>query len=743
MTPQHLTFVAGLLLTVFPAATAFSETTIVVNFGPYGSAQAAGHAEAEVDWLDADRTDDVACTECFGALELQHYLRKMTSREKDFEIRDDRSEPAGDWILIGGPESNALARRVAPKLNVTSDRLIALGPQGYRIKSGTVDGRQVTLVAGSDRIGTLYGVYDLLHRLGVRWFGPEAFQEEIPLARWIMTWDVAEKPDFIARGFMAWQPRGSKEFLLWMARNRLNEWTIECPHHDSMRKLGIKMFAGNHDTLGLLFHPDAEYPYNHAAIQGDESKPADPYPRSPLFKGDVNRDGKLSYAEAQPQWQGLFGGKRIGKIRKGTFGNHFCTSNPDACREFFKNYVEAVTKGAYRGADAIRFWMLDRGKWCECDACKALGTPTDRNLLLVHQLDNAFKEARRNGLLNRQIPIRFLVYAEVLSPPTRPLPQNFDYSTCTATFYPIRRCYVHQFDDPTCETNQRYADMYRGWFLEPSRHYRGNVVIGEYYNVSKFRSLPICFMHGMAHDIPYYHENRARAFQYMHVTTGRWGNKSLTNYQMARQLWDVDTHCETLWRDYFARRYGPVADTMHDFYKVLEHMFSNIDQLKESRHSLAYLLNRGVKDLFPDPHLQFAREPGDKTNGPTLVEMVEAGKQCRELINRAMAANVPERIRQRLIEDERQFTYGERTLNYYYHCATSFRLLRQDRRDAARHHLTEAKRIARLLERDTWSMRLCYIEKSKADHNGLTCTDAVNAIRRLEKLLADKDPKPK
>ena len=32
----------------------------------------------------------------------------------------------------------------------------------------------------------------------------------------------------------------------------------------------------------------------------------------------------------------------------------------------------------------------------------------------------------------------------------------------------------------------------------------------------------------------------ARHFHYMHVTTGNWGNKALTNYQMARQLWDVE-----------------------------------------------------------------------------------------------------------------------------------------------------------------------------------------------------------
>ena len=91
-----------------------ARTTIVVDFGPHRSAQAAGNSEASVDWLDADLSDDRTCTECFAALELQHYLRKMSGQSDNFAIVDDEAAPDGELFLVGGPASNAISRRMAP-----------------------------------------------------------------------------------------------------------------------------------------------------------------------------------------------------------------------------------------------------------------------------------------------------------------------------------------------------------------------------------------------------------------------------------------------------------------------------------------------------------------------------------------------------------------------------------------------------------------------------------------------------
>ena len=728
----------GLLGVTCEAAAA----VIAASFGRFPSAEAAGQAEAEIGWNDSDPADGIACTQCFAALELQHYLRKMTGHGEDFAIVSDIAEAEGELILIGGPASNAISRRVAAALDVDAEKLASLGPEGYRIKSGTVGRQHVLLIAGGGRVGTLYGVYDVLHRLGCRWFAPGELHEEAPRIERIGEFDVAERPAFITRGFLAWEKRGDREFLLWMARNRLNVWCSEDDHHPLMHKLGIRMAGGLHDVEQLFFYPAAVYPYAHPLWPANKELPKDPYPVSPQYQGDADGDGKLSYFEAHPEWYALVGDKRVPGIQAGEqHGANYCTSNADATTEFLKNYVQGLIDGRYCDAELARFWTLEHARWCECAACKAVGTPTDRYLLLIHRLGQEIKKARAAGKIRRPIEIRFEAYDEMLEPPTHPLPADFDYASCAITFYPIERCYVHDFDDPNCRlretdapnaraTNAHYVGDLHRWATDPNRLYRGQIAIGEYYNLSRYASLPICYMHTMANDLPYYYRTGARHFDYMHVTTGNWGNKALTNYQMARQLWDVQTDCEALWKDYFAGRYGPAAGVMRRFYESLEHMFSNISELK---CRLARRLEAGQERLFVNAHLQFQREPGVACDGPTLTEIVGSSGDCRKLIDEASKMDLDGRFRARIAEDERMFAYGERTIAYLYECVQAFELGRADRLDEARRHYAEAARIGELLRADTTSATLASSHANAPD--ALVASGAAGALKRLEKLL--------
>jgi hypothetical protein len=649
------------LLSVLPAG---AETVIVVNRGPHPSAQAAAGAEGQVNWTDGDPADDTVCTECFAATELQHYLRSMSGRARDFAIVGDAAVPAGDVLLVGGPASNAATRQLATRLRINAKELELPGPEAYRIVSTTLDGRRITVVAGGGRVGTLYGSYDLLYRLGCRWFAPGSLHEEIPHQDQIPNLDVTERPAFIMRGFLAWEDRGNRDFFLWMARNRLNEWCVEQSDHPLLHKLGIRMVGGLHDALERFLNPALPYPYQHPRFQGGGSTPADPYPASDAFQGDANRDGKLSYFEAHPEWFPMVRGRRVPGIQ-GWGGTNYCTSNPHATGEFMKNFVRAIVDGPYRDAEVIRFWTLDGARWCECPECKALGTPTDRNLLLVYRLDREIKKARADGRIRRPILLRFLAYADVLQPPTRPLPADFDYTTCWATYYPICRCYVHDFDNPACPVNARYVAQLRGWSGDPARLFRGQLQIGEYYNVSGYKSLPVNFSRTMAHDIPYYFKAGARQLEYMHVTTGRWGTMALTNCQMARQLWDVDTDCRDLWADYFSKRYGRAAESMRRFYDCLEKMLADVTEIK---YGLARRLNQGAADLFPSSHLRYERTPGVTCDRAAWIEIVQQSRTGRALLDKLLAGDLPDRVKARIAEDGQTFTYAERTLDYYDAC---------------------------------------------------------------------------
>ena len=725
--PGCLAFVAVFAWTI---GTAQADWTIVVDVASFPNPAVAAAAEDQVDWLDADRTDDTACTQCFAAMELQRYLRQMTGRSNDFALVDEAHVPTtGDMILLGRPK-NAQGKMLIEAAGVDLEKLASLGSEGYRIKTGRRDGRRLVAVMGNERVGTLYAAYDLLYRTGCRWFAPGELHEDVPHVEAIPELDVTQTPDFTARGFLAWEDRGDRDFLLWMARNRLDYWTLAQQPHSLMHKLGIRMVCGRHTAQSEFLKPEDPYPYDHSRFQGDEGKPRDPYPMSQEYQGDANGDGQLSYFEAHPEWYAMVKGRRMPGIYKESFGTNYCTSNPHATAEFVKNYAQAVVDGCYRNASILRFWTLDGGKWCECDACKAMGTPTDRYLLLTHRFCQELDRARTEGRLHRQLDVTFLVYADVIDPPTRALPAGFPPSYCMGTFYPIRRCYVHRLDDPACEKNAKFCQQLAGWTQDADRHYRGAMSIGEYYNVSRFKCLPICFMHTMATDIPYYHRMGGRLFDYMHVTTTHWGNKALTNYQMARQLWDVKTDCVALWGDYFTRRYGSSAGTMRQFYETLEPMLSNANELK---YGLATRLERGNADLFPTPHLRLRRETGVVCEGPTLVEMVEHSRRCRHLLGKAEAMAVSPAIKARIAEDEQAFAYGERTLDYYHACVQGFEEIRAGHRDAARVHYTEAKRVAELLRQDTVSTS---VSSSHANaENGFVATGACKAVERLGEML--------
>ncbi|HOX38901.1 MAG TPA: DUF4838 domain-containing protein [Candidatus Brocadiia bacterium] len=728
---------AVLLASAILRSSSIADTAIIVDAGNHPDAAKAAFDEENVNWLDADKRDDAVCSQCFAAVELQRYLRRMTGRDNDFTINDDGAAPEGDLIILGGPDLNSLSREACHAWGISAEELPKLGPEGYVIKSGLLRGKSCILIAGGGRSGTLYGVYDFLHRLGCRWFGPGEIHEEIPSLKLerLPEMDVRETPKFGIRGFHAWEDRGNPDFLLWMARNRMNYWCVQQTGTNTLRKLGIMLVGGEHTIQVNNLFPHDPYPYNHAKFNGDEEKPADPYPISGEFRGDENGDGALSYFEAHPEWYGMRGGKRSSDVSRWGGGVNYCTSNADATAELLKGAMLELIDGRYRNADVINCWMLDGGKWCECDKCKALGAPTDRNLLFVYNYDKAIKKAQAEKLINRPIRLLFLAYADVLEPPTRPLPADFDYETCIATYFPIVRCYVHNFDDASCSCNSAYSRHLYGWNVDPNRHYRGQLCIGEYYNVSGYKSLPACYMRTMARDIPHYYSLGARHFHYMHCATGGWGNMALTNWQMARQLWNPEADCSELWSDYFGKRYGPAAAEMRRFYEGLELAFSNVSEIK---YRFARRLNGGAADLFTSSHMKREKTGFEKDDGPDWDEILAASGECRRIIDEAMKTQLPGRIAKRIAEDEARFAYGEKTLKYYDAAVRGFSAARagdMKDADAARR---EMMKLAEELKADTVSTSMSSSHANAP--NAFEATFATGAIATLSSMIGPTEP---
>src|SRR5207253_2682050 len=87
-----------------------------------------------------------------------------------------------------------------------------------------------------------------------------------------------------------------------------------------------------------------------------------------------------------------------------------------SCRRLIRAAVDYLTKNviAYvKERPAIQifdFWPPDGARWCECEKCKALGTPSDRQVILANHVNQAMK-----AILKRRLEI--IAYAAALHPP--------------------------------------------------------------------------------------------------------------------------------------------------------------------------------------------------------------------------------------------------------------------------------------------------------------------------------------
>ncbi|MHB0998104.1 MAG: DUF4838 domain-containing protein [Armatimonadota bacterium] len=708
---------------------------IIANPGNLGSITTAAETENNVNFWDDDMSDDNACTECFAAVELRSFILKCTDiQHEDIKLISPSELPSSGYIIIlGSRESNPLVSSLDTK---DSQKQAFETPESYRIKIVKQPERTICIIEGAGRIGVLYGAYDYLNKLGMRFFGLGEQGTVYPTtkSKLIDSLDVTESPAFLTRGFHAWEARGNKEFFLWMVRNRMNYWTAAEANLPFLKKLGMRLAMGSHDIQTNFLNPKSEYPYDYKKFKGDETRPKDPYNPSPEAVKDTNADGKLTYFEAHPEWFGLIDGKRSDLIRGG-LGHNYCTSNPDATAELAKNYTQGLIDGVWKYADVINFWMEDGGKWCQCDKCKAIGTPTDRLLMLIYQVNKEVQKARESGRLKRSVHITSLAYTETITPPTKALPEDFDYENCSMTFYPIQRCYVHTMSDSSCtERNYGYASSYLGWAPHQGGLYKGALFIGEYYNVSNFKSMPAIYTRTMAADIPWYHRTGARHFQYMHTLTKNWGPWALNQYLMAQLTWNVNTDVSALLDDYYARYYPTTSKETRRYYENLEDTLCNITWLK----TYIGLFLDSNKEPLPFEHLKYDSQSPVLNSGPSLVDTMKGLKDARRNLDQSLLICKDAIETARLLEDDKRLSYAESMVDFYYHMIRIGMAEKSQNQSLAKREFYMAEKSMNELSKYSRD----FIETFICPDDGVGATQAVSRFKAYKVKYGAAEPVP-
>jgi hypothetical protein len=150
---------------------------------------------------------------------------------------------------------------------------------------------------------------------------------------------------------------------------------------------------------------------------------------------------------------------------------------------------------------------------------------------------------------------------------------------------------------------------------------------------------------------------------------------------------------------------------MRHFYESLETAMRNAKFIKhyeylgDKRMALSQLLKNDAKQLFPLKHVQYDRVLDDSNAGISFRQTVDTLAYCRSLIDDALMYAVSEDVAERVMEDEKRFSYLEDMIHYLYYMART-NIFRWSSRDAlARRAFDHARIYAEKLEANTWATK--------------------------------------
>ena len=136
----------------------------------------------------------------FVATELQSYIEQLSGGKPEILSVEQVRQKGGKepWILVGSPQSNALVGKA--KL----PEFTGLKPDGFVLKTISLEGHPALVVGGNDEAGTMYGAYDLIERYGAVFLLTGDIlpprQPNLELGQF----NVRSEPAFSRRGLNTW-----------------------------------------------------------------------------------------------------------------------------------------------------------------------------------------------------------------------------------------------------------------------------------------------------------------------------------------------------------------------------------------------------------------------------------------------------------------------------------------------------------------------------------------------------------
>ncbi len=453
--------------------------------------------------------------EQFAAEELQRYIEKASGARLE--------------IATGAPEADAPAIVVAEvgRLGLVGEEATeaeeALSIEGVVNRTA---GSHVIVAGGGPR-GVVYAAYDLLERLGYRWYWPGETGEVTPSLDDVTFEDlaIARDPSFVRRHSMGaasdgWADiRWNADVVDWLVKARQNFWLKNPPGEQYEGFLERR--GGTYTKIG------SGHNWQHII-------PAE------------------RYFEAHPEWFPLIRGERRPQ-------GQLCLSNP----EVLQRLTDYALAGAAQMAENPNVMFIDMTQndgagWCECERCRAIddrdpSTHADIVLWAINQIADTVKQQYPQAVLFTFAYAGSAGLPSWISPAENVMIEQTNY------------CYNYggSFLNPKSGPGTRYRAQIDAWAPVTALH-----GIYEYFGFYNWlEALPVT-LYRLSEEVPYYKQLGVHGFY--SETEQRWSTNHLLYYAFARMWWDHETDVQAMFDEFIRLFYGPAQEPMRRFYLALE-----------------------------------------------------------------------------------------------------------------------------------------------------------------------------
>ncbi len=451
------------------------------------------------------------------------------------------------------------------------------GADGYTL----VIASDKIVVAGDNPRGLLYGVYDLLERMGCRWYVPNCDPKDpevvpktpslsVTAGEWTEASPFEDRVYWLSGLAFEIRQKQALSQIDWAAKNRFNTLSWQCEavkidrHLEEMHSKGV--FEAM-EKRGLVLHgPGHSFPYFLSTE---------------------------SYFKDHPEWFGMRDGKR--HPHGGVWpAINFCMSNEEAVEQFIAN-VEAFIKKhpQFKRLDLL---PIDGGLPCECEECSK-ETPTDIALKLYNKVADRIAKVAPDVIVDC-VP----GYSVLEKPPVKVRPDE-RLSACYAHWGRNHRTSYADADYPRKDDLLKWISVFKRFWI--CSYYAAN-------SHQPFTGPP--YLHALRHDTEFMLSQGVTGAFVLEYPQGYWWNNAynirMTGlYPYYYPMRDPDSEL----RDYAFRYYGPKAGPLVYEYLVTiggnKHLESSYrasrgDAIPEDMEFLARmqaLLKRAAELVKEDP----------------------------------------------------------------------------------------------------------------------------------------------